>query len=116
MTNWKDIFNKEEELSDEELLKYLNSDISEAEMHAIEEKMAASDFHNDALEGLNQFKDKKNILTLTNTLNQQLKKQIGRGSKRKKKRNIQDQQWMIVVVLAVLLLSVIGYLFIHYNR
>lgn len=116
MTNWKDIFNKEVELSDEELLKYLNSDISEDEMHAIEEKMAASDFHNDALEGLYQFKDKKNILTLTNTLNQQLKKQINRGGKRKKKRNIQDQQWMIVVVLAILLLSVIGYLFIHYYR
>jgi hypothetical protein len=116
MTNWKDIFNKEAEVSDEELLKYLNHDISEADMHAIEEKMAASDFHNDAIEGLQEFKDKKSILTLTNTLNQQLKKQIVRSGKRKKKRKIQDQQWMIVVVLSVLFLSIIGYLLIHYYR
>lgn len=116
MTNLKNIFNKEAELSEEDVLKYLNSDISEAEKHAIEEKMAASDFHHDALEGLHQFKDKKNILTLTNSLNQQLKKQIRRSGKRKKKRKLQDQQWMLLVVLSVLLLTVIGYLFIHYNR
>lgn len=116
MTNWKDIFNKEAELSDEELLKYLNDDISEAEMHAIEEKMAASDFHHDALEGLNQFKDKKNIQRLTNALNQQLKKQISRSGKRKKKRKIQDQHWMIIAVLSVLFLSIIGYLLIHFYR
>jgi ferric-dicitrate binding protein FerR (iron transport regulator) len=116
MTNWKDIFKKETDLSNEELLKYLDNDISEEEMNAIEQKMAASDFENDALEGLAQFKTKENITTITNSLNQQLKKQISRSTKRKKKRKIQDQQWLIVVILAVLLLSVAGYFLIHYNH
>ncbi|OYZ02600.1 MAG: hypothetical protein B7Y37_02090 [Sphingobacteriia bacterium 28-36-52] len=116
MTNWKDIFKKETDLSNEELLKYLDNDISEEEMNAIEQKLASSDFENDALEGLAQFKTKENITTITNSLNQQLKKQISRSTKRKKKRKIQDQQWLIVVILAVLLLSVTGYLLIHYNR
>ncbi|MFN3298956.1 MAG: hypothetical protein ACK41Z_02060 [Sediminibacterium sp.] len=116
MNNWKDIFKKETDLSNEELLKYLGKDISEDEMNAIEQKMATSDFENDAMEGLSQFKSKENIIAITNTLNQQLKKQISRSHKRNRKRKIQDQQWLIVVILVVLLLSVAGYLLIHYNR
>lgn len=116
MTNWKDIFKKETDLSNEELLKYLDNDLSDKELNVIEQKLAASDFENDALEGLAQFKTKENIIDITNILNQQLKKQISRNTKRKKKRKIQDQQWIIVVILAVLLLSVTGYLLIHYNH
>lgn len=116
MTNWKDIFKKETNVSNEELLKYLGNDISEEEMNAIEQKMAISEFENDAIEGLAQFKEKENIIAITNTLNQQLKKQISRGSKRKRKRKIQDQQWLIVVILGVLFLSIAGYFLIHFNR
>jgi hypothetical protein len=116
MTNWKDIFKKETDLSNEELLKYLDNDISEDEMNAIEKKMVASDFENDALDGLAQFKAKENIISITNTLNKQLKNHISRSSKRKKKRKIHDQQWLIVAILAVLLLSVAGFLLIHYYR
>ncbi len=116
MTNWKDIFKKERDLSEEELLRYLSKDISEDEMNSIEQKMTGSSFENDALEGLSQFKNKENIIEITNNLNQQLKKHVSRNSKRKKKRKIQDQQWLIVAILAVLLLSVAGYLLIHYYR
>lgn len=116
MTNWKDIFKKETDITNEELLKYLDKNISEDEMNAIEQKMATSDFENDAMEGLAQFNSKDNIIAITNSLNQQLKKQISRTRKRNKKRKIQDQQWLIVAILAVLLLSVAGYLLIHYYR
>ncbi|HPH36621.1 MAG TPA: hypothetical protein PL108_03095 [Sediminibacterium sp.] len=116
MTNWKDIFKKETNVSNEELLKYLGNDISEEEMNAIEQKMATSEFENDAIEGLAQFKEKENIIAITNTLNQQLKNQISRGSKRKRKRKIQDQQWIIVVILGVLFLSIASYFLIHFNR
>jgi len=116
MTNWKDIFKKRPDLSQEELLRYLSKDLSEDEMNSIEQKMAASEFENDALEGLEQFKNKENIIEITNTLNQQLKKQLSRNTKRKKKRKIQDQQWLIATILVVLLLSVAGYLLIHFNR
>ncbi|MDO8995602.1 MAG: hypothetical protein Q7U77_03175 [Sediminibacterium sp.] len=116
MTNWKDIFKKETHVSNEELLKYIGDDISEEEMNAIEQKMAISEFENDAIEGLAQFKEKENIIAITNTLNQQLKKQISRGSKRKRKRKILDQQWLIVLILGVLFLSIAGYFLIHFNR
>jgi len=110
------LFKKETNVSNEELLKYLGNDISEEEMNAIEQKMATSEFENDAIEGLAQFKEKENIIAITNTLNQQLKNQISRGSKRKRKRKIQDQQWIIVVILGVLFLSIASYFLIHFNR
>ena len=114
--NFTRIFKKETNVSNEELLKYLGNDISEEEMNAIEQKMATSEFENDAIEGLAQFKEKENIIAITNTLNQQLKNQISRGSKRKRKRKIQDQQWIIVVILGVLFLSIASYFLIHFNR
>lgn len=116
MTNWKDIFKKNTEISNEELLKYLDKDISEDEMHSIEQKMSDSDFENDALEGLTQFKSREKIIATTNTINQQLKKQIAKSNKRKKKRKIEDQQWLIAAILMILLFSIGGYFLIHFNR
>jgi hypothetical protein len=116
MNNWKDIFKKNTEISNEELLKYLDNDISEDEMHTIEQKMSASDFENDALEGLSQFKSKEKIISTTDIINQQLKKQIAKSNKRKKKRKIEDQQWLIAAILIILLFSIAGYFLIHFNR
>lgn len=116
MTNWKDIFKKNTEISNEELLKYLDKDISEDEMHSIEQKMSDSDFENDALEGLTQFKSREKIIATTNTINQQLKKQIVKSNKRKTKRKIEDQQWLIAAILMILLFSIGGYFLIHFNR
>jgi hypothetical protein len=116
MTNWKDIFKKNTEISNEELLKYLDKDISEDEMHSIEQKMSDSDFENDALEGLTQFKSREKIIATTNTINQQLKKQIAKSNKRKTKRKIEDQQWLIAAILMILLFSIGGYFLIHFNR
>ncbi|MBA4257673.1 MAG: hypothetical protein C0446_00800 [Chitinophaga sp.] len=116
MNNWKDIFKKNTEISNEELLKYLDNDISEDEMHTIEQKMSASDFENDALEGLAQFKSREKIISTTDIINQQLKKQIAKSNKRKKKRKIEDQQWLIAAILIILLFSIAGYFLIHFNR
>ncbi|WP_439506343.1 hypothetical protein [Sediminibacterium sp.] len=116
MNNWKDIFKNNSAISNEELLKYLHKDIPEDEMHAIEQKMAASDFENDAIEGLAHFKNKENILATTNIINQQLKKQIAKSNKRKKKHKIEDQQWIIATIMIILLFSIAGYFLIHFNR
>lgn len=116
MSQWNNIFKKEADVSEEELLQYLNREISDAEMQAIEEKMADSAFHQDAIEGLAQFKNKSSIQSTTNTLNQQLSKQVSRNNKRRKKRTLENQQWVIIVVLAVLMLSIVGYLLIQYYR
>ena len=116
MKNWKNIFKKEEPLTDDELLNYLKDQVDSADIHELEEKIAASDLNMDALEGLSAFKDKSSLAKTTQLLNQQLKKQISKSATKRRKRKPENQQWIIVVTLAVLLLSIIGYFLIHYSR
>lgn len=116
MKSWRAIFNKEAPLSDDELINYLKNEVNADEMHDLEQRIAASDFNMDALEGLSAFKDKSQIANTTQLLNQQLKKQISKNKSKRRKRNIEGQQWIILVTMAILLLSIFGYLLIHFSR
>lgn len=116
MKSWKNIFKKQEPLSDDELLHYLKNEVESDDIHALEEKIASSDFTMDALEGLSAFKDQSQIARTTSLLNQQLKKQISKSNTKRRKRKLENQQWIIVVTLAVLFMSILGYFIIHFNR
>jgi len=114
MTDWKDILDNNEPLNEQELLKYIEGNPSEQERFAIESQMADSAFVNDAVEGLQQFKNPIQLKALQEQLNNQLRKEIGKKGKRKKLRKIQDQQWLIMAILSILFLCVLGYLLIHF--
>jgi molecular chaperone DnaK (HSP70) len=114
MSDLKNILSNSEEMNEHDLLKYLEGNATESEMHAIESQMADSAFVNDAVEGLQAFEEKKKILQIKEQLNQQLKKATTKKEKIKKRRGILDQQWLIIAVLAIILLSVVGYLLIHF--
>ena len=116
MKSWKNIFKKEEPLSDDELINYLKNEVNADEMHDLEQRIAASDFNMDALEGLSAFKDKSQIISTTQLLNKQLKKQISNSKSKRKNRKIENQQWIVVVTLSILLLIILGYFLIHYSR
>lgn len=116
MKSWKNIFKKEEPLSDDELINYLKNEVNADEMHDLEQRIAASDFNMDALEGLSEFKDKSKIISMTQLLNKQLKKQISNSKSKRKNRKIENQQWIVVVTLSILLLIILGYFLIHYSR
>ncbi len=114
MSDLKNILSNSEEMNEHDLLKYLEGKATDSEMHAIEAHMADSAFVDDAIEGLQAIGENKKILQLKEQLNQQLKKATNKKEKIKKRRGIKDQQWLIIAVLAIVLLSVIGYLLIHY--
>ena len=116
MKSWRAIFNKEAPLSDDELINYLKNEVNADEMHDLEQRIAASDFNMDALEGLSEFKDKSKIISTTQLLNKQLKKQISNSKSKRKNRKIENQQWIVVVTLSILLLIILGYFLIHYSR
>ncbi len=116
MKSWKNIFKKDAPLSDDELLNYLKNEVNDVDIRELEEKIAASDFNMDALEGLLAFKDKSQLASTTQLLNQQLKKQISKSKSKRRKRKPQTQQWIIVVTLAVLFMGILGYFIIHFSR
>lgn len=113
MADIKNILQQDDALNDEQLMQYLQGTLSDDDLHAIEKQMADSDFMNDAVEGLQNFKSNKNIEQYVDQLNQQLQKQTATKKKRKEKRKLKSQDWVAVSVIIVLLLCMIGYVVVH---
>lgn len=109
MTDLKDILHQDEEMSQEELLRYLEGNLTPEERFAIEKKMADSVFINDAVEGLQEFQDKQKLQQYASQLNLQLKKQTAKEKKRKLKKGIKDQNWVLISIVTILLLCVLAY-------
>jgi hypothetical protein len=114
MTDLTNILNHDEEPGTEELIRYLQGNASEEERFAIEKQMADSDFVNEAVEGLQDFKDPARVREYVLQLNKQLQKQTAKKIKRKNKRKLKEQNWLVIAVLAILFLCVAGYLLIHF--
>jgi hypothetical protein len=114
MNDLKNILNHDEELDSEELIRYLQGEASEEERFAIEKQMAESSFVNEAVEGLQNFKDPALVKEYVTQLNIQLQKSTAKKIKRKNKRKLKDESWLIISILGILLLCVVGYLLIHF--
>ena len=114
MADLNDILNQENELINEELMKYLQGKASEEERFALEKQMTDDSFVNDAVEGLQNFKDPAQVNEYVNQLNRQLQKHTSQKLIRKKKRKLKEQNWLVMAILAILLLCVAGYLLIHF--
>lgn len=109
----KDILsNLNKDIEQEKLLDYLNKKLSAADAHEVEKQMADDAFMNDAVEGLEQFKNKKNLTLLLEQLNNDLKKQTAKKKLKKEKRKLRDQPWLYFTLVLLLLLVVIGYVLV----
>ena len=74
--------------------------------------MADDEFMNVAVEGLENFKNKKDVSLLVQQLNNELKKQTAKKKARKEKRKLKDQPWLYISLVTLLLLVIIAYLVI----
>ena len=115
MSDLKDILNTDDELNQDDLMKYLRGNASEEERFAIEKQMAESSFVDDAVEGLQHFKDAKAVDDYVQQLNRQLQKYTAIRAARKKRRQLKDNNWLILAIIGILALCIAGYLLIHFN-
>jgi len=109
MSDLKNILNDNNELNEEKLMQYLAGNLSSEEQNTIEQQMANSSFSTDALEGLQQFKNNKDINAYVVELNKQLQQQTANKKKRKAKHKIQNLQNIEAIVIIVILLCLLGY-------
>ncbi|RFM27703.1 hypothetical protein [Deminuibacter soli] len=118
MSNLQDILtnNPGDELSDEELLLYLEGKLSPEAQHALEAKLVDSAFMNDAVEGLEAFSSKQHLNDYVLQLNKQLHQQLHTRKQQKEKRKIKDLPWLMIYVVIVLLLCILGYVVIRMIR
>ena len=112
--NYKDILsNLSNEVDQETLLLYLQNKLSEEKKHEVEKKLLESEFTEDAIEGLQEIKDKRQIAYMVEMLNRDLKNKLKKKKKRREKLQLKDQPWLYVVILIFILLIIISFFIIQ---
>ncbi|HEY0355019.1 MAG TPA: hypothetical protein VGC29_02375 [Flavisolibacter sp.] len=112
--NLKDILsNLNPDIDQEVLMQYLQGKLSAEQQHELEKQMMDNDFDSDALEGLQGFKNKKDINQLVEQLNRDLKKRTEKKKRRRQKLNYQLEPWIIIAVVMILILAIIAFLVIR---
>jgi hypothetical protein len=101
------------DIDQETLLLYLQGKLSAQQQHEVEKKIMDNEFAADAMEGLQDFKDKKNIATLVDQLNADLKRRTENKKRFKEKLKLNLDSTLLIAIVIVLLLIVISYLIIH---
>ena len=112
--NLKDILSHlSTEVDQETLLKYLEGRLSDEQKHELEKRMLDSEFTNDAVEGLQEIKNKERLSSLVDQLNRDLHKKLDKKKKRREKLRFKDQPWLYVAIVIILLLIILSYIVIH---
>jgi len=113
MEDLSNIWTIDDELNEEQLLRYLQGDTTGEDAHLIEKQMADDAFVNDAIEGLQSFKSPIKLDEYVSQLNKKLQQQLDAKKQKKEKREIKHMGWIILAVVIILVLCVLGYVVIH---
>ncbi len=114
MKNYKDILaHLSTEVDQETLLLYLQGKLSAEKKHEVEKLLINNDFETDALEGLEEIKDKEQIMYMVEALNRDLKKKTEKKKQRREKFKIKDQTLLYISTLILLLLIVLSYIVVR---
>lgn len=105
--------NLNKDIEQEKLLDYLNKKLSASEAHELEKQMADDAFVNDAVEGLEEFRNKKDLPHYIQQLNSDLKKQLDKKKSRKEKRKLQNQPWLYFSIVLLLVLTVVCFILVR---
>lgn len=100
-------------MDQETLLLYLQGKLNEQQKHEVEKQLLKDEFSEDALEGLEEFRDKEQLRYMVEMLNRDLKKKTEKKKKRREKMQFKDQPWLYVSILILILLIVLCYIVIQ---
>ena len=104
--------NSNKDIDNQKLMDYLNDKLSKEEKHEFEKSMANSEMLSDTVEGLEKFKNKKDVSALAEQLNANLKKHLNKKKERKLKREIKNLNGLYFSIALILIIILIGFLII----
>ena len=105
--------NSNKDIDNQKLMDYLSGKLPENEKHEVEVWMTENEFANEAVEGLQEFKGKKDLQKYVDQLNKELNQYIQQKKNRRERKNLKENPWMYVTIFLILVLAVIGYMIIH---
>lgn len=98
---------------DEQLLAYLNNNMSQEDRYAFEKSMQVNSFLSDATEGLHQIESTKKLDVYVTELNKQLHQLTQSTKNKRKKRKLEVQDWIILAVILIISLCTLAYYVLH---
>ena len=104
--------NSNKDIDNQKLMDYLSDKLSKEEKYEFEKNIAESDMLNDVVEGLEKFKNKKDVSLFIEQLNTNLKKQLEKKKSKKLKREIKNLNWLYFSIIMILVIILIGFLII----
>lgn len=110
--NLLDILNQRDDLTEQELLQYLQGNLTPEERNAVEQRLSSSDMMSDAEEGL-RMADEKKMRHAVADLNKQLSLQLQQQRRKRTHKPIPNQSLIIVTTFLILVLIVLGFLVIY---
>ena len=102
------------DIDNQKLMDYVAGKLSASESHELEAQMAENEFLNDALEGLQQVRDKKNLEGMVDVLNNDLQKKLNQKKNRKEKRKLKEFTWIYYAIVLILLFIILTWFVIHH--
>jgi hypothetical protein len=109
----KDILsNSNKDIDNQLLIDYLSKQLNKTEQHEVEKAMTDDSFVNDAVEGLQNFKEKKDIQSYVTALHDDLQKQLAKKKKRKDGRKWKEQPWIYLAIVLILILLIICFIIV----
>jgi anti-sigma factor RsiW len=105
--------NSNKDIDNQLLMDYLSGKLSGEALHELERSMADNEFLNDAVEGLQQVSNKKNMQAYIDELNASMQKSLEKKKRRRLKRRLKEDPWGLIAVVLVIVLCVLGYIVIR---
>ena len=105
--------NSNKDIDNQKLMDYINGTLSDLEKNEVEQQMVDNGFVNDAIEGLKNISNKKDLQAYVDQLNSTLQKQVERKKERREKRRLKEHPWIYFAIIIILALCVIGYVVIR---
>ena len=107
--------NSNKDIDNQQLMDYLSGKLSGEALHELERSMAGDEFLNDAVEGLQQVKNPRNMQSYVEELNVAMQKSLEKKKNRRRRlRNrLKDEPWTYLAVTIVIALCIVAYVVIR---
>lgn len=106
--------NSNKDIDNQELMDYLSGKLSAEQLHDVERSMADNAFLNDAVEGLQQLGNRKDLKTYVDELNAALHQSMAKKKQRRLKRRLKDDPWTYLTIGLVIFLCLVAYWIVHF--
>ena len=104
--------NSNKDIDNQKLMDYLSGKLHDQEKNEVERWIASNDFSEEAMEGLQQFKDPQALQAYVSILHKHLQSQLQQKRENRKRRKIKEAPWLYLSAFLILLLAIIAYLII----